>query len=96
MAKVNPTIGLASCFLEPEYNVQSEEKGMATRLQYSCLENSMGRGAWWTSPWNWKESARLTLSLFDERMNNWRYTLDQMYVLSYISASLEFFSCFPV
>ena len=23
------------------------EKGMATPLQYSCLENSMDRGAWW-------------------------------------------------
>ena len=24
------------------------EKGMATRsIQYSCLENSMDRGAWW-------------------------------------------------
>ena len=28
-------------------------------------------------------------------MNNWRYDLDQMLVLSYISASLGFFSCFP-
>ena len=26
------------------------EKGMATNpLQYSCLENSMDRGAWWTT-----------------------------------------------
>lgn len=33
--------------------------------------------------------------VFDERMNNWRYDLDQMLVLSYISASLGFFSCFP-
>ena len=24
-------------------------------LQYSCLENSMGRGAWWASPWGHKE-----------------------------------------
>ena len=23
------------------------EKGMATPLQYSCLENPMDRGAWW-------------------------------------------------
>ena len=23
------------------------EKGMANPLQYSCLENSMDRGAWW-------------------------------------------------
>ena len=23
------------------------EKGMATHLQYSCLENSMDRGVWW-------------------------------------------------
>ena len=24
------------------------EKGMANPLQYSCLENSMDGGAWWT------------------------------------------------
>ena len=24
------------------------EKGMANPLQYSCLENPMGREAWWT------------------------------------------------
>ena len=25
------------------------EKEMATRLQYSCLENPMDRGAWWAT-----------------------------------------------
>ena len=25
------------------------EKGMATHLQYTCLENSMSRGAWWAT-----------------------------------------------
>ena len=25
------------------------EKGMAYRLQYSCLENPMDRGAWWAT-----------------------------------------------
>ena len=25
------------------------EKGMATQLQYSCLEKSMDRGAWWAT-----------------------------------------------
>ena len=25
------------------------EKGMATPLQYSCLENPMDRGAWWAT-----------------------------------------------
>ena len=25
------------------------EKGMVSPLQYSCLENSMDRGAWWTT-----------------------------------------------
>ena len=30
------------------------EKG--NPLQYSCLENSMIRGAWWASPWGGKES----------------------------------------
>ena len=34
---------------------ESLEKEIAT--QYSCLENSMDRGAWWsTSPWGRKES----------------------------------------
>ena len=27
----------------------SLEKGMATQLQYSCLENPMDRGAWWAT-----------------------------------------------
>ena len=31
--------------------------GNGNPLQYSCLENSMGRGAWWaTSLWGHKES----------------------------------------
>ena len=25
------------------------EEGMATPLQYSCLENPMDRGAWWAT-----------------------------------------------
>ena len=25
------------------------EEGMATQLQYSCLENPMDRGAWWAT-----------------------------------------------
>ena len=31
--------------------------GNGSPLQYSCLENSMDRGAWWTgySPWGHKE-----------------------------------------
>ena len=34
-------------------------RGNGTHLQYSCLENSMGRGAWWaidhgvTKSWTW-------------------------------------------
>ena len=36
---------------------RSPGKGHGTPFQYSCLENSMGRGAWWTtSPWGCKES----------------------------------------
>ena len=32
------------------------EEGMATPLQYACLENPMVRGAWWTTvPWGCKE-----------------------------------------
>ena len=26
-------------------------EGNGNPLQYSCLENPMGRGAWWASPW---------------------------------------------
>ena len=29
--------------------------GNGTPLQYSCLENSMDRGAWWASPWGHRE-----------------------------------------
>ena len=35
------------------------EKEMAAQLQYSCLENFMGKGAWWatvrevTETWTW-------------------------------------------
>ena len=34
------------------------EKGMAKPLQYSCLDNPMDKGAWWTTllPWGCKES----------------------------------------
>ena len=42
------------------------EKGNGYPLQYSCLENSMDRGAWGHSPWGRKESDMtdwLTLSL---------------------------------
>ena len=42
-------------------------EGNGNPLQYSCLENSMDRGAWWTySPWDCKELNRteqLSLSL---------------------------------
>ena len=38
--------GVAVQFLSQEDLL---EKGMATQLQYSCLENSMDRGAWWVT-----------------------------------------------
>ena len=45
------------------------EKGVANPLQYSRLENSTHKGAWWAtySPWGRKElntTEQLTLSLF--------------------------------
>ena len=43
---------------------RSPEEGNGYALQYSCLENSMDRGAWWPHPWDCKESGkteRLTL-----------------------------------
>ena len=30
-------------------------EGNSNPVQYSCLENSMDRGAWWASPWGRKE-----------------------------------------
>ena len=46
-----------------------EENG--NPLQYSCLENSMDRGAWQaTSPWvekSWNMTEQLTLSLSQEK-----------------------------
>ena len=33
---------------------RSPGEGNSQPLQYSCLENSMDRGAWWT-PWGCKE-----------------------------------------
>ena len=41
-------------------------EGSGNPLQYSCLENSMDRGAWWASPWGQKKpdtTEWLTLSL---------------------------------
>ena len=37
---------------------RSFEEGNGNPLQYSCLENSVDRGAWWAiySPWSCKES----------------------------------------
>ena len=38
---------------------RSPGEGNGNPLQYSCLENSMDRGAWWAglySPWDHKES----------------------------------------
>ena len=35
---------------------RSPGEGNGNPLQYSCLENSKDRGAWWTSPWGRKES----------------------------------------
>ena len=29
----------------------SPGRGNGNPLRYPCLENSMGRGAWWASPW---------------------------------------------
>ena len=36
------------------YGLAGEENGNPP--QYSCLEKSMERGAWWASPWGHKES----------------------------------------
>ena len=35
---------------------RSPGEGNGNPLQYACLENSMGRGAWCYSPWGRKES----------------------------------------
>ena len=46
------------------------EKEMATHSSYSCLENSMDRGAWWatvhgvTKSWTWLSNTQRTSSCF--------------------------------
>ena len=35
---------------------RSPGEGNGSPLQYSCLENSMDRGAWWACPWGHEES----------------------------------------
>ena len=46
------------------------EKGMATPLQYSCLENPMDRGAWWATvrrvTKSWTQLKRLNKTLITE------------------------------
>ena len=53
---------------------RSPGEGNAYPFQYSCLENSMNRGAWWGYiPWGRKEldmTERLTLSLSLTVTNN--------------------------
>ena len=64
---------------------KSPREGNGNPLQYSCLENSMDRGAWWTtvqgvaksvagySSWGPKKldtTERLTLSLFTSPVTN--------------------------
>ena len=39
---------------------RSPGDGNGNPLQYSCLENSMDRGAWWASPWGRKGQTRLS------------------------------------
>ena len=36
---------------------RSSGEGNGNTFQYSCLENPMDRGAWWTSLWGCKELA---------------------------------------
>ena len=35
---------------------RSPGEGNGYQLQYSCLENTMDRGAWWASLWGHEES----------------------------------------
>ena len=39
----------AQCEGNKHYVVLSDGEGNGTPLQYSCLENPMGRGAWWAA-----------------------------------------------
>ena len=39
---------------------RSPEVGNGNPLQYSCLENSVDRGAWWATPWGHKEANMTT------------------------------------
>ena len=53
---------------------RSPGEGNGNPLQYSCLENSMDGGAWWTTVHGGKESDRtsLSLSLSDNKLFNCR------------------------
>ena len=59
------------------------EKGMATPLQYSCLENSMVRGAWQTTQSMGSQRVGMTeqlalLSLFQKKKRNYQKLVHTM------------------
>ena len=53
------------------------EKGMATTLQYSCLENFMDRGAWWTTVYGVSKGRTLLsdyhFHFFTSFLKGWTY-----------------------
>ena len=68
------------------------EKEMATHSSYSCLENSMDRGAWWatvhgvTKSWTWltlKEPALVFIDYFP--------ILKKIFIISFLLLILRFF-----
>ena len=44
-----PTVSVAHCNKELYIYIYSVREGNGTLLLYSCLENPMGRGAWWAA-----------------------------------------------
>ena len=52
------------------------EKGNGSPLQHSCLENSMGRGAWWATVHGVTIESDTTEQLNNNNNNKWLRTID--------------------
>ena len=71
--------------------IRSPGVGNVNPLQYSCMGNSMDRGAWWAPPWGHKESdmTEHTHHTHTQRMHGWKVEKTR-FNTSHLSAA----SCF--
>ena len=71
------------------------EEGMATHSSNSCLENSMGRGAWWGyGPCGCKESVIPFFFNFENLNHEWMLKFVKYFFWVRWKACVFFFSCF--